>query len=215
MTMCVPVRMVQATKPRACPRFSVLVALLALLAVVCSACQPDSRVQPHSVDASLIRGEPANVAAFVSALASGDEETAEEIALPLYRDEKVRRGLTPANRRALNPGTPAIAFTFSGGVRDDGGFGHYLYVASAPARWHLQSTSPAVWRVDTDPYGGVIWAEEVYPFGSGAVATTAVGEISASKAPEFAALRPSSPYRKLIHVCSLSTGRYSDGKGPH
>jgi hypothetical protein len=202
--MCVPVGMVQATKPRDSFRCAALIFLFVLLAIVCPACQADPPLLPLSFDARVVSVEPPNVAAFVAALAGGDEVAAEEIALPLYRDEMVRRGLIPVKHLALNPGTPAIAFTFAGGVRDDGGFGHFLYVASAPAPGHPQPTSPAVWRVDTDPYGEVIWAEEVYSFASGSVVTAAVEEISLGKFPEFAALRPFHPVA-LVQIHSDTT----------
>jgi hypothetical protein len=146
--------------------------------------------------------EPAGAAAFVRAIARGDEATAGAVASPLYRAERERRGLDPVARPPLQ-GTAAstIDLAFVGGARDDGGFGHNLYVATPARRGDPQPIAPSVWRVDTDPDGRVIWAELVWLFGAaGSVVPLDVsGEpTSASLPPAITALRP----RRVLGVRS-------------
>src|SRR5258708_381309 len=122
--MVVPVQGAQARKGRACPPKPLLLPVPALLAVFFPPRQGDSPAQPRAFDSSVVTSEPADVAAFLTALARGDPEAADDIALPPYRAEWELRGLTPADRRALQAGTPpGIVFTFAGGVLDDAGFG--------------------------------------------------------------------------------------------
>ena len=106
--------------------------------------------------------------AFVTALAHGDEATAEQVASPLYQAEWTRRGLTVRDRTALArsssdlpvPGAEKLHFTSIGRVDTSQGFRQLLYVAR-PAN-DDQAAPSSVWRIDTDPRGQVIWAEMVF-----------------------------------------------------
>jgi hypothetical protein len=182
-----------------------LVRCLALVAALAlfPACRSVTPSPP--VDPDLVTVEPPGAAAFLAALAQGDEATAEGVASPLYRAEWERRGLTIADRRALHAGPPPwIAFAFVGGVVDQADFGHYLYLASPPAGQHPPSDAPSVWRVDVDPQGEVIWAEVVHRFGSGAAAAVTLGDGSASSAPVPAALQSLQP-DSLVRIQSTAT----------
>src|SRR5262249_57634076 len=113
-------------------------------------------------------GGPRPAAAFLDAYARAGEAGAEAVASPLYAAEWERRGLSPADRRALHAAAAADAegewvhFAYLGGAVDRRAFVHLLYLARPAGP---RAPSPAsVWRVDADPAGRVIWLELVYLF---------------------------------------------------
>jgi hypothetical protein len=178
---------------------------LAVLLLLLPACTLEAPDRSTPAEPRLVAAEPGRVAAFLAALSRGDEEAAEKVTSPLYRAEWERRGLSRAERRSLHADMPSrAAFAFAGGARDAAGFGHHLYLAQPPPRWHLQPTSPSVWRVDTDPDGWVIWAELVYLFGSGGSITATEAGASGPDAPMPAALASRHP-RPLVRLQADAT----------
>jgi hypothetical protein len=144
--------------------------LLLLVTTFVSACGQLSAT-PAVLDLSSASSiaEPGFAADFVAAFARGDEAAADRVASPLYRLEWSRRGLSPADRRALrysvgpvDPSDVSLRFSYAGGGRDRLGFGHLLYLVRPIGSGQLAGAS--AWRVDTDPYGRVIWAEMVFLF---------------------------------------------------
>jgi hypothetical protein len=105
---------------------------------------------------------------FVAALARGDLAAADQVASPLYAAEWSRRGLSISDRMLLSGAvSPAsrladrqLAFSYVGRAEDDQGFRHLLYL-ERPVDAAADAPS-AVWRIDTDPAGAVIWSELVY-----------------------------------------------------
>jgi hypothetical protein len=185
-------------------RVSASIAALVVSAALMAGCEADPRLGPPSFDPRVVTREPPQIAVFLGADARGDEETADEFASPLYRAEWARRGLRPGTPPASRPeGSPAEPFTFVGGVLDAPGFGHHLYLAAPPPGLHTQR-SPAVWRVDTDPAGRVIWAERVWQFGDETSVSTTVGGMAEQTGLVQTALQVFEP-ELVIRIASDAT----------
>jgi hypothetical protein len=118
--------------------------------------------------------EPYLTAAFMAAYASGDVARCELLASPQYAAEWARRGASVGDRLALLPrwytaGPPAdsqrawLRYAYVDGAVDGDGVGHLLY-SGVPVRPAGEGgrAIPAVWRVDTDADGRVIWIEMVW-----------------------------------------------------
>jgi hypothetical protein len=151
------------------------VAVLVLLGALLSACQSDAQPTPPPDDRLVVTREPLETAIFLDAYLRGDPDVAEEVAAPLLEAEWARRG-RPLPERPEVPGEGALPlrFAFVGGVLEDSGVGHYLYLATPSARWHLQQRLPSVWRLDTDPSGRVVWAGVVWLFSADTPVTATV-----------------------------------------
>jgi hypothetical protein len=154
--------------------------------------------------------EPPLAAAYLRAYGRGDLAVADSVASPLNRLEWSRRDVTAEARQGLLPGSAIdqsaawIQFSFVGGVRDERGFGHLLYLARPLT--HDQSTPPGAWRVDTDPNGRVIWAELVFLFSDDATALEPVAaEAVASSLPLPTTIAQQHP--RLIAGIRASRGR--------
>jgi hypothetical protein len=150
-------------------------------------------VARSSQQASTYR-EPAAAARFVNGFATSDAEHIAPTLSPLYRDELLRRGITRRlvflDRHHLSPPAPEpwLRFTYLGGMADEFGFQHLLYVATSPG----DGSTRTVWRLDLTPDDQVIWFEYALilaPAGEQAIAAFT----SEADAGRYAALVPRSP----------------------
>jgi hypothetical protein len=161
---------------------------------VTTGCQADWTRPAAPVDPSIVTLEPQETARFLATYTRGDEAAAEEIASPLYQAEWVRRGLPLAERQSLHPvGHLGFHVAFVGGFLGAAGFGHYLYLAAPLAQRDPYKGPLAVWRVDTDPAGRVIWLELVWRFSPDISVTATTGDRARQPAgapAELQALRP-------------------------
>jgi hypothetical protein len=199
-----------ATRERLRSLASMMAGLALLSGVVATwsgfSAAPTIRIQlPSSAEAT-------STTAFVTALAHGDEATADQVASPLYHAEWTRRGLSVRDRTALArssspsslPSSERLHFTFIGQVDTDQGFRHLLYVAR-PAN-DDPAASPTVWRIDTDPRGQVIWAEMVFLFDPGSAPFAPVGTGKNTKGINLPSDFPGLEPRVVMGVRS-TTGR--------
>jgi hypothetical protein len=181
------------------------IAALVLCGVLVAGCQVAPQPGPPSSDPRVVTREPLEAALFLEAWARGDEETVDQVASRLYEAEWARRGVAPGGRRdQWAEGSPRDPLAFVGGVLDEARFGHHLYLSTPGGRSRPDQPAPAVWRVDTDPTGGVVWVERVWLFRGDTWVITTVGGMIGQAGLVPASLRVLRP-EPLIRIASDTT----------
>jgi hypothetical protein len=147
---------------------------------------------------------------FVEVYATGDEVLADALASPLYRAEWKRLGVSAKERMELRlghgPQPKALRFSYVGGVRSAGGFGHFLFAVSPIPTGAQTERTYSVWRVDTAPDGRVIWLDLVWIFGTETEEinlVTRASSLAATSVPADAAATGAKP---LVGIVSTDTG---------